>query len=522
MTDVLWPPDLIPSMQTWKQIGNAAQLVSPLSGATKTYGRPGVRMGCTITLPPVRGSDRARVQAVLGALRDRGNRIWMPDFTSRPRTDGGSFNDDELFTNNAFASGTTGWTPENVTLSVADRVMRVAAVSVGTQDYYQSVALTQNAPHALRTFLMDGQQTSGLNIGPALSNAAASNIGTARGLVTVSHVPSSGASQSQYPALLTTTSGYTVGSYFSVHWSSLARCFQVDGGGNLLLHSDAFDTGATWGLVGATISANATTAPDGTSTADALTENGAGGTHVVGQSVTVVSSAADYAFCVAVKAANRSFCMLEVEEGTGSTDISQYFNLSTAAVGTNGATGANWSNRRAFAASLGDGWVLCVLIGRKTNAATDLTVRVYGASADGTNSYTGGSFAALRLWRGTLAQSSMPSRLVQSTSSAVSASAQTGNGIYVKGLPASTSGLLLAGKMVQIGSQINRVIAALDSDASGSGYLLCANPWRAATNDAPVIVNTPMCKMIPVGDIDIETGPAQFSSFQIELEEAVE
>jgi hypothetical protein len=67
------------------------------------------------------------------------------------------------------------------------------------------------------------------------------------------------------------------------------------------------------------------------------------------------------------------------------------------------------------------------------------------------------------------------------------------------------------------------VASDLDSDAAGRGLLTVGLPWRVspADND-PIHVNTPMAKMILASeDISWETGPGQFSSFQLEFVEDV-
>lgn len=527
MTEVLWPPDLVPSMQTWRQIGNAAVFTGPFSGASRAYGRPGgSRMGCVITLPPVKGEARARMLAVVGALRDRANYIWMPDFTTTLQSGApvrGSFPATELLTNNDFASGTTGWSVNNGAVTSADRVLRLTASQAASFEFYRSATVTQYAPHALRAMVTDGAHSSALSAGPYMSDgtSSASNTGTSRGLRIASFTPMA-TSVTHYPITVLSASGFTAGAYFDCHWSSAGRCILVDGGGNALTYSDQFDN-AAWIKTRSTVSANAGTAPDGTSTADALVEDSSTNTHLIDRAVTVASAAADYCFTVAVKAVSRFWCAISMTEATGSTAVTAYFNLSTGAVGASPSAGANWSNLRVSSAvDIGDGWWQCTIVARKTNAATTVTPIIFMANADGGASYAGDGSSSIRVWRGTFAQSSNPVRLSQAVAAAVSASTQTGSGIYVKGLPASTNGLLEAGDFVQVGTQLNRVTSRLNSDAAGKGYLQCSNPFRSATNDAPVIVNTPMCKMRVTGDIEIETGPAQFSAIQLELEEVIE
>jgi hypothetical protein len=101
---------------------------------------------------------------------------------------------------------------------------------------------------------------------------------------------------------------------------------------------------------------------------------------------------------------------------------------------------------------------------------------------------------------------------------------QIGAGLAIDGLPTSTAGLLLMGDRVQIGNQLNMVVAPLNSDSSGAGYLLCANPWRAspADND-PVVIHNPMGRFVLMSN---EGGwddrPGKFSDFAFDFEEALD
>jgi hypothetical protein len=518
MTEVLWPLDLIPSSQTWNIIGNAATFTSPLSGATRTYGRPGARIGCTMTFPMMRGQDRARLVAFINTLLDRSNRAWVPDFSTTRR---GSFSTSELLTNNDFSNGTTGWTATgDAAISVTNRVMRVAwSKNTGAEaNAYQTASVTAYRPYCARAMI--GAKTYSGGNAAAYLGAPSPDAATTGGRLSKMAVVPSSSSATLY--LYTAPSAAMAGDYTEFSWASISACGLVDGGGNLLTHSDQIDN-AAWTKTRSSVSANGQTAPDGTATADFLIEDStAASSHVAFQNVTVASSTADYCFAVALRAATRSWAFLSLGETTGGTSISAYINLATGAVGTT-ATGANWSGLRISVSNMGNDWLYVALVGRKTNAATTLTASIYLASGDGGVIYNGDGSSAIAVWRATVAQSSVPVRLTQSTSAAVSASSQTGPGIYVKGLPASTQGLLEAGDPVQIGGQINFLTARLDSDAAGRGYLQCGRPWLAATNDAPVIVHQPMCKMILATDtLDLDTGPGQFSPFQIELVEAIE
>ena len=95
---------------------------------------------------------------------------------------------------------------------------------------------------------------------------------------------------------------------------------------NLVLQSQTIDN-ASWTKTNSSITANATTAPDNTLTADKLVENGTAGVfHLAVQDATVVVGFA-YTFSVYAKAAERTLIILNYDDGT---DHLTTFNLATA------------------------------------------------------------------------------------------------------------------------------------------------------------------------------------------------
>lgn len=467
--------------------------------------------------------ERATIRSFLASLRGRQNRayLWDPSYQG-PR---GSFSAPELLSNNTFANGTTGWSVANGTLTVADRVGRVTAASAGEVDLFQSVALTQYAPHALRSMILDGAQSAGLSIGPSINSGGVASVDyqTARGLRTAVLVAPSASAANQFALVINALTGFTAGTYVEVPWCSLSRCALVDNGANLLLRSDELNTG--WTLGDVTIGANATAAPDGTATGDEIEETTANAAHFITQGFSVGSAAADYAFACALKSNGRQWGYIRISEGISGTQLYQTFDLTNGQLGSTSFVGANWSNLRVFISPRGAGWYYCCIVGRKTNAATGLTAWIGPSSGDNVNSYAGTAGLGIRAWRATLAQSSVPTRLVQTTTTASAGTSQTGSALYVKGLPASASGLLLPDDRFEVitsrGSELKIVTASLDSDAAGLGYLQFSPPLRGIPADnAPIIVNTPMARAIFVGDMVGWSDEPAFSSASAEFEEA--
>jgi hypothetical protein len=315
----------------------------------------------------------------------------------------------------------------------------------------------------------------------------------------------------------TSFSGLMAGDYVDVSYTSLSRCALIDNGPNLLLQSDEFDT--SWSTSNSTVDDQITAAPDGTTTADALEETTANSVHSVSQTVTVSSAAADYALTVALKAGTRGFAFLQIGDGTSNSSF--YVNLTTGAI-TNTATGGTWSNIRGFSSDLGNGWWAVGFVGRKTGASISLTVQLGSATAAGTSTYVGVNGAdAIYLWRATLAQSSVPTRLVQTTTSLTGGTDQTGAALYTKGWPVSTSGLLLSGDWFEVNGELKQLTAPVNSDGLGLAYLQFRPGLAVSPADSdPVIVYQPFGRFIyPGGTRELENLFGIYGDCEMNLEE---
>lgn len=154
---------------------------------------------------------------------------------------------------------------------------------------------------------------------------------------------------------------------------SLGICNE-DAATNLALYSEQFDN-AAWTKTSATIGANATTAPDGNTTADSITLTGAG---AVSQAVTITTG---YSLTASawVKAFASSFAYIEITDGAYSAGA--WFNLSTGAVGTTVAGGGSCAFTRAKIKAFPNGWYRCAITAL-TAAGTSFTVKIAPASAD--------------------------------------------------------------------------------------------------------------------------------------------
>lgn len=519
--DVLIPPDIPIAEIEWRILDNTAVSTSPLNGVTTTFTRPGTRWGARLSFRDLKDRDRARLLAILAAVRGRSGRIYFTSAADPARTGGYSF--PELFTNADFASGVTGWSQSAAALSVPDRVMRITATSIAAPCIYQNPAVTQYAPLIVRGFA-GARSRNGTFIGTSADGI--SNYATdAQGMVAQSWVPLSAFAGNTFP-IVHNASGNAglVGDWLDTPFVSLSRCALVDNGPNALLYSDQIDN-AAWTKANVTITANGATAPDGTTTADAIVENSATSQHYVQQSVARASAAEDIcAYGYFKRGAGARNIRLIAGDSSLSNYGQAYFDLGAGTVSA-GSINGSATNPRAFIRAAGDGWYFCSVVVRLPTS-TGLTN--YADLTDGTTTgYTGDGTSSVYAWRLGAARSGVPTRGALTTATALASGAtQTGSGLYLKGLPASTQNIRAAGDMVEIvlptSSQLVRLTAALDSDAAGLGYLQFENPVRTSPADnAAVIFNQPMMRGILSEGPMWPTRPGLFSDFDLDLIEDI-
>lgn len=188
---------------------------------------------------------------------------------------------------------------------------------------------------------------------------------------------------------------------------------------NQLLYSQALDTGASWSLQSATISANAATAPDGTTTADKLVEAAVTDAHNVHQVPASAPSDNTLATLSAfVKVSDtRTFCQLVIARKDG-TYARAWFNLSTGATATLNASAA-----ASGIVKLINGWYRVWMSADVLSGGSTVTGYICVASADNTDSYAGDITKGLYVWGAQFENAAFASSYIPTTSAAVTRSA---------------------------------------------------------------------------------------------------
>jgi hypothetical protein len=166
---------------------------------------------------------------------------------------------------------------------------------------------------------------------------------------------------------------------------------------NLLTYSEQFNDVA-WTKQRTTVTANAVTAPDGTTTADTLLETADSGSHGTYQSISKAASSTTYALSFYVKPNGRTWTILQLDSAGEVNHIRVWFNLSgSGAVGSNASAGSGFSFVSASIQALADGWYRCTaVITSDTNASATAHLRT--ATGDTVVSYTGDITKGLYIW----------------------------------------------------------------------------------------------------------------------------
>lgn len=169
---------------------------------------------------------------------------------------------------------------------------------------------------------------------------------------------------------------------------------------NLQVYSQEFDN-AAWTATNATVSANAVVAPDGTTTADTLTDDATSGTHRVYDAITL-ATATPATFSVYAKAGTHNYLVITYVT-TVDNVFAQVFDLSDGSVGQafEGATTGTITD--ATITSLGNGWYRCTVTGSVTGANGFFGLSFAPAKTGNTFSNSGyvaysGTGTTLHLW----------------------------------------------------------------------------------------------------------------------------
>lgn len=196
---------------------------------------------------------------------------------------------------------------------------------------------------------------------------------------------------------------------------------------NLLTYSEQFDS-AAWLKQRSSISANATTAPDGTVTADKFVEdNTASNTHYVYKNNVTITANTAHTASIFLKAAERTFAVIELTDGTSAQGAVVGVNLTTGELGTPYIRGSG-SAQVATVTAYPNSWyrvtISCVVDAAST--AADLVL--YTATSlisSGYPIYSGDGTSGIYIWGAQLEAGAFATSYIPTTSAQVTRAADT-------------------------------------------------------------------------------------------------
>jgi len=166
---------------------------------------------------------------------------------------------------------------------------------------------------------------------------------------------------------------------------------------NLFLRSQEFDvTSGGWARLNVLVDSNTadTVAPDGTSTAEKVTNNSTDGFHTLAQSFTQRGN--PYTVSLFGKKGTANFLYIRGSDGTQARNV--WFNLDTGAVATTG------DNITASIVNVGNGWYRCIAT-YSASSTSSANVNLGISEADNTTTYAG-TDKDIYLWGAQLEQRS--------------------------------------------------------------------------------------------------------------------
>jgi hypothetical protein len=246
---------------------------------------------------------------------------------------------------------------------------------------------------------------------------------------------------------------------------------------NIVLRSEEFNN-ASFQKNRSSVSANTTTAPDGTLTADTWTGDGTSGIHYLTQTASATSGVA-YTQSVFAKKGTNNFIQILGATAMYDADSWANFDLEDGAVGDKGASA------KATITDFGNGWYRCTMTATATDTVSPdngdgFSLRLV-TSADSVRAETNSLATSVHLWGAQLEAGAYPTSYIPTTTIALARNADVINrdDIYTNNLITDEGGTWFV-------DLINNVLVLRDTSDVG---LFIGNSSNGVTGDVLAIRN---------------------------------
>jgi len=188
---------------------------------------------------------------------------------------------------------------------------------------------------------------------------------------------------------------------------------------NAFTYSQDF-TNASWTKSNSSITANTTTAPDGTNTASKLVENTSNSGHVFYKSFTETNITRTLSLYAKLADASRPYIWVDISN-LSTADVSAIFNISNGTLFSVSSANADYSNISTSITPVGNGWYRCTVTATKGSSNTTNAPLIGVCDASGNTYYAGsGTTLGVFIWGAQFEESSSVGPYWPTTASAQS------------------------------------------------------------------------------------------------------
>lgn len=238
---------------------------------------------------------------------------------------------------------------------------------------------------------------------------------------------------------------------------------------NLCLYSEALDTAASWVVGNASVTANATTAPSNTLTADKLVEDVAASEHSVTQTIAYVTNNA-VTLSVYAKTSGRNLRILMSDNISGVAFA--LYNLTNGTFSGSTISGS-WSAISPTITNVGNGWYRCTLTATK---GAGVAIAAIINLTDGTNTaYTGDGVSGAFLWGAQLETGAFATSYIPTVASQVTRTADvaTMTGTNFSSWYNASEGAFVASTVLTRQATIGQTAIFSANDTTAANFINC-------------------------------------------------
>ena len=255
---------------------------------------------------------------------------------------------------------------------------------------------------------------------------------------------------------------------------------------NICKQSEDFTT--TWASVNATITANATTAPDGNSTADKLNDDSGTGTNTVFvKQVITVSAATKYTASVFLKADQLSFARVQAAAYDGATFGFQYFDLSGA-----GSLGTASNLQDSSITAYPNGWYRCSITWTQGAGDTSFQFEIFVADSISNITVDRDGTSSIFVWGAQVEASPIATSYIPTTTASVTRVKDDITQTGASSLIGQSEGTLYVEVDWRFASGTNQRLLSINNNTSNNRIVLLnsgSNLLMFATSDSATVLN---------------------------------